>query len=462
MKESSLEALSRGDVTVRTVALRARVEGPTESRKKTLMFGLLVAMVALSLLLIATRPAHAVTLTVNNTADPGDGDCDPNGGCTLREAMHEANHTTADTIMFNIPGSGVKTISPTSRLPTITERLTIDGYSQPGAKANTLTIGTNAVLKIELNGSNAGVASEALRVRASDCVIKGLAINLFGGNSISIGYPGEDTEDNRVVGNFIGTDSSGTLDRGNGAGVALISDPGTAGNTVGGSRPAGRNLISGNDMSGVLIVGARDNAIFGNLIGTSKNGTDALGNSGDGVYMFAGQGGAVDNIVGGTLPETANTIAFNGEDGVQVTNNTSIGNSILRNSIFSNDGLGMNLDDDGETPNDPDDEDTGPNNLQNKPNLTSAENSGNQTTVKGDLNSEPNETFKVRFFSNPSGNEGKKYIGAKSVTTNANGNTGTFTFKPENKVPTGQNLTATATRYSTGDTSEFAGSEEVV
>ena len=414
-------------------------------------------------ILLDPKPAHAATLTVNNTVDPGDGDCEPNGGCTLREAINEANHTTADTIRFDIPGSGVKTISPTSRLPIISEALTIDGYSQPGAKANTLKVGTNAVLKIELNGSDAGVAAEALRVRASDCVIKGLTVNRFDGNSISIGSFGYESQDNRVVGNFIGTDPGGTLDRGNdGRGVVLLTGPGTSSNTVGGSRPATRNLISGNELGGVGLFGATDNAILGNLIGTKKNGTEALGNSGDGVTFINATGGTTDNIVGGTLPETANTIAFNGEDGIQVRNNTTVGNGILRNSIFENDGLGINLDDDGETPNDAEDEDTGPNNLQNKPNLTSAENSGNQTTVKGDLNSTPNETFRVRFFSSPSGNEGKKYIGAKSVTTNANGNTGTFTFKPENKVGSEQNITATATRYSTGDTSEFSGSEDVV
>lgn len=413
--------------------------------------------------LLAIRPAYADTITVNNTADPGDGDCSPNGGCTLREAINEANHTTADTIRFDIPGGGVKTIFPASRLPFISERLTIDGYSQPGANENTATGSTNAVLKIQLDGSNAGASSEALRIRgASDCVIKGLIINRFGGNSVSIGYPGFETEDNRVVGNFIGTDASGTQDLGNsGSGVALISDPGTGSNTVGGSRPAARNLISGNDKSGVLIVGGRENAIVGNLIGTEKNGTDALGNSGDGVYMFSGQGGATDNLVGGTLPDTANTIAFNGEDGVQVRNNTSTGNGILRNSIFSNDGLGINLDDDGATPNDPDDPDTGPNNLQNKPNLTSAENSATTTTIKGSLNSVPNRTFKIRYFSNPSGNEGKEYIGAKNVSTDANGDTGTFTFKPENKVGANRNVTATATRLLAGDTSEFSGSEEV-
>jgi hypothetical protein len=210
-----------------------------------------------------------------------------------------------------------------------------------------------------------------------------------------------------------------------------------------------------------LIVGGRDNAIFGNLIGTAKNGTDALGNSGDGVRMFAGQGGATENIVGGTLPDTANTIAFNGEDGVQVENDTSVGNGILRNSIYSNDEQGIDLGNDGATTNDEDDLDPGPNNLQNKPDLTSAENSGGETTVEGTLNSLSNRNFRVRFYSNPSGNEGKKYIGAKSnVKTKANGNI-SFTFKPENKVPAGRTITATATRGSTGDTSEFSGSEVV-
>ena len=414
-----------------------------------------------SLGLVVTSPAYAATLTVNNTADPGDGDCNPDGGCTLREAINEANATTADTIRFDIPGDDVKTISPTSQLPIISERLTIDGYSQHGADENELANGTDAVLKIELNGEDAGPSSAALRVRASDCVIKGLAINRFGGNSIQIGHPGFEVRNNKVVGNFIGTDPTGLMPRPNHAGVALISDPGSFHNIVGGPRPAARNLISGNDQAGVLIVGVEDNSIFGNLIGTTRNGTDALGNSGDGVRMFAGQGGATDNIVGGTLPDTANTIAFNGEDGVQIENTNSIGNGILRNSIFSNDEQGIDLGNDGATANDEDDPDDGPNNLQNKPDLTSAENSGGETTVEGTLNSLSNRIFRIRFFSNASGGEGKKYIGAKSnVTTNANGNV-SFTFKPENKVPAGHTITATATRGSSGDTSEFSGPEEV-
>jgi titin len=260
-----------------------------------------------------------------------------------------------------------------------------------------------------------------------------------------------------VVGNFIGTNAAGTQDLGNdGAGV-YVDGADTSDNTIGGSRPEPRNLISGNDLGGVEIY-TTDNAILGNLIGTEKNGTDALGNSGGGVEILGDASN--DNIVGGTLPESANIVAFNSENGVLVDGDN--GNGILRNSIFENDELGIDLVPLGATPNDPKDPDTGSNGLQNKPNLTSAENSATTTTIKGSLNSVPNRTFRIRFFSNPSGDEGKRYIGAKNVTTNANGDTGSFTFKPENKIGANQNITATATGTTTGNTSEFSGSEEIV
>src|SRR5262245_56776486 len=74
-----------------------------------------------------TVPATFVVTNVNN---PGAG--------SLRQAILDANSSSgADTITFNIPGSGVHTIAPTSALPNITEAVTIDGYTQPGASANT-------------------------------------------------------------------------------------------------------------------------------------------------------------------------------------------------------------------------------------------------------------------------------------------------------------------------------------
>jgi trimeric autotransporter adhesin len=445
------------------------------ARNKALALGFLLAVVAV--MLLTGRSAHAATtFTVNQTGNLGDavrnGMCDvllttAGNQCTLRAAIQEANATPGkDTINFNIPGGGVKTIKPSSALPKIRDEVIIDGYSQPGASANTLAAGTNAVLKIELNGE--GRPFPGLWLITSDSVVKGLVINRFDHIGIEIGPSGSG---NKIAGNFIGTNAAGTLDRGNlGRGVTIFGED-TSSNTVGSGRPASRNLISGNDSGGVGLFGP-DNAILGNLIGTKKDGASPLGNSGNGVDIRIPEFYDMDeanNVVGGTLPGDANAIAFNNGDGVNLwASDINTGNSILRNSIFANidlfpDGLGIDLGDDGPTPNDEDDADDGPNNLQNKPTLTSAENAGGETTVRGSLNSRPNQKFKVRFFSSsPGGSEGEKYIGVKQVTTGANGNTGAFSFRPENKVPLGQNITATATRNSTGDTSEFAGPEEVV
>src|SRR5262245_20543466 len=87
------------------------------------------------------------TFTVTNISDSGAG--------SLRQALLDANgHNGLDTIAFNILGTGLHSIRPTSVLPLITDAVTIDGNTQPGAAANTQADGTNAVLRIELNGSN--------------------------------------------------------------------------------------------------------------------------------------------------------------------------------------------------------------------------------------------------------------------------------------------------------------------
>ena len=91
------------------------------------------------------------TYTVKNTNDSG-----PD---SLRQALLDANsHPNSagsiDQIVFNIPGAGVQTITPATALPQITEAVLIDGYTQPGASANTLAVGGNAVLLIELKWRN--------------------------------------------------------------------------------------------------------------------------------------------------------------------------------------------------------------------------------------------------------------------------------------------------------------------
>ena len=301
-------------------------------------FGL-VLVVAL-LVLLAPKPAEAdTTFTVNRTGDASDrkinGVCDSSRKrgkqCTLRAAIQEANATLEpDTINFNIRSrTSVKTISPASPLPEITEELTINGYSQPGASENTLAEGNDAVLKVQLNGTNAGAGStvNGLTLRASGSTIKGLVINRFGGNGIDVQISGGNQ--NRLEGNFIGTDASGTVDLGNGNnGVRISADN----NLVGGTSPEARNVISGNEDDGVEITSANENSVEGNYIGTNAGGTAALGNGRDGVAIFNG----LINDVGDTVNGARNVISGNAREGVEISGSSALGNEVEGNFIGTN------------------------------------------------------------------------------------------------------------------------------
>jgi hypothetical protein len=344
--------------------------------------------------------------------------------------------------------------------------VTIDGYTQPGARANTRAVGNDAVLLIRLDGFGIPNQPDGLFIADDGCVVQGLSITRFNFAGINIAS----SENNRVEGNFLGITPEG-LARGNGLG--LTTGDGVS-NTIGGTSPWQRNVISGNGPSatsngiGVFIYGSETGTkVQGNYIGTTKSGTGDLGNSGTGIYVG---NGARTNIIGDNDPRdgltnAANIIAFNDRVGVYVDSTTSTGNSILYNSIFSNTGLGIDLiggteNAAGATANDPKDPDTGPNNLQNKPVLTSATTSSGESIIRGKLNSTPNRTFKVLFFSNPSGeNEGKRVVGQKNVTTDGDGDV-SFTFRPARAVARGQNLTATATGPG-GNTSEFSVARQV-
>jgi CSLREA domain-containing protein len=383
-------------------------------------------------------PTDVSTFTVNSTADTGDaspdGTCD---SCTLREAIQEAdfnnNPAESDRIKFNISGPGVHTISPNSDLPIILEPVIINGYSQRGSSANTLAQGTNAKLRIQIAPANP--PGFGLVIEASNSVVKGLVINSFShSDAIRIRSEADPVTNVRIEGNFIGTNPAGTRALANGRGVDLFA---TSNSTVGGTSLASRNLISGNELAGVFIQGggccgkgsSDNNRVQGNLIGTQRDGIQPLGNGSNGV-----------------------SVLFD-----------AVGNRILSNSIFSNGGQGIDLLANGglgPTANDLGDTDTGPNNLQNFPELTSAKTISGTTTIEGTLNSRPNEIYRVEFFSNPSGDEGQKFIGSKNVSTDGLGDA-EITFSPTTAVAVGQQITATATRISTGDTSEFSAAQEV-
>jgi len=271
-------------------------------------------------------------ITVNSTADPGDGTCDGTE-CTLREAITVANaNAGTDTIDFDIPGAGPHTISPGSALPTITDPVTIDGYTQPGASPNTNPpgSGSNAVLKIELDGTNAGANANGLTISAGSSTVKGLAINRFGDDGIDLSANGG----NVIEGNYIGTDVTGTADLGNiGHGAYIYDAPG---NTIGGTTTAARNVISGNGISGsgtggvyIYGTGATGNLVEGNYIGTDKNGTADLGNFYYGVEINA----APSNTVGGTAAGAGNVISGNDLGGVRIDSSGATGNLVEGNYI---------------------------------------------------------------------------------------------------------------------------------
>ena len=110
--------------------------------------------------------------------------------------------------------------------------------------------------------------------------------NLISGNGKGISITGSN---NQVLGNFIGTDRSGTKDMGNREeGIYIEGGPD---NQIGGSQPGDGNLISGNDTDGILVASYIDgpqaarNQVEGNRIGTDITGSQALGNTACGIYI---------------------------------------------------------------------------------------------------------------------------------------------------------------------------------
>jgi VCBS repeat-containing protein len=302
----------------------------------------LVVIVALFLALMAS-PAHAAGFTVTNTNDSGPG--------SLRQAIESANDKVNfpghDTILFDIPGNGPHTIAPSSPLPTITDPVTIDGYTQGDSTAttdddateNTLARGTNAVLKIELNFANASnQGSGGLTVAANGSTVRGLVINRSENNGIVLGALGCTPGNNTVVeGNFIGTNPAGTAaGPGNRLfGVSMCSKN----NIIGGTTPDKRNLISGNGNVGIKIdsntYAAQGNRIEGNLIGTNAEGTDDVANL-YGVRIGDLAGG---NIIGGTTAASRNVISGNSQNGIELggdTINFAPGDTIQGNYIGTN------------------------------------------------------------------------------------------------------------------------------
>lgn len=335
----------------------------------------------LFLLFTPTQPAMAASFVVDSTGDEPDvtldGTCATSlGECTLRAAIMEANRYTgpADEITFDLPGSlpVPRFIYIDSELPALLSATIIRGPNSDGAA-------------IFLEGQ--GGDYDGLRIAYSDCEVRGLTIRNFGGNGIFVkGYTiltgitiagnylgttsttvngnglngvyfqnvgssligGDTTADRNIIarngnygiliedggvnlvrGNYIGTDQTGTLDRGNSFKGISIQD--SDGNTIGGSTSGRRNLISGNDSGGVEIR-ADDNYVLGNYIGTNAAGTAAIPNEGFGVAVISyGSSTYYGNFIGGSIPGEGNLISGNESAGIQLqmANETTVQGNVI-------------------------------------------------------------------------------------------------------------------------------------
>jgi|SRR5579884_1030485 len=325
----------------------------------------------------------------------------------------------------------------------------LTGSSASGNQVEGNEIGTNAAGDAALPNVWAGV----ITVNAPNTAIGAPgAGNLISGNgSAGVWLFGSGSTGEHVMGNQLGTNASGTSAVPNGGDGVFVQ--GASGATVGGTAAGAGNLISGNDSNGVDVQ-ADGTTVQGNLIGTDASGSSPIPNTHKGVYV-AGS----NNLVGGTDAGAANTIAFNLDHGVDVISGS--GDSIFANSIHDNAVLGIDLGDDGVTPNDDGDGDTGPNGLQNFPVVTSAttDTHSGTTVVEGSLDDTPDTGFTVELFASPScdpsGNgQGTTFLAHFAVATQADG-IGTFS-RTVDDVPVGDVITATATDPA-GSTSEFSG-----
>ncbi len=263
---------------------------------------------------------------------------------------------------------------------------------------------------------------------------------------------------NVIEGNFIGTDVTGENALGAAAGGIFL---GSNFNRVGGSGFRQGNVISGNSIGGIRI-GGQHNMVRGNRIGLQANADDSLGNGygilvvGDFFHSASG------NQIGGTNDDEGNVIAGNSGIGVVLPGPGTSGlfpgqAAILGNTIYDNGGLGIDLGDDGVTPNDPDPQ-VGPNSYQNYPELTSALFFNGKVKVNGSLQSAANGTYRVEFFADYAADssgfgEGRFFLGSESVTTDANG---AGTFSALLIYPRGTGVVSATATDANGNTSEFA------
>jgi hypothetical protein len=490
---------------------------------------------------------EAATFSVTTTNDAGPG--------SLRQAIVDANSNPGpDNIAFHIPGPRPHTIRLATDLPYLVEPAVIDGRTQPGFTGKPIvevnggalsfgvgfTLSSNSVLQglaingcesfavrvagpgttvrgnfigLDVDGTSAVPNGSGIRVFSPNTVIGGTSEgdgNVISGNAL--GGVGLFSPGNRVEGNLIGTDWTGTQAVPNLQFGISISGETSSSNVIGGPLRSQRNVIAG---AGVRILNGSGNLVQGNFIGIDAGGMAGLGGDSDGVTISDGDGANVvlgnvisgnggsgvtversgegniirrnmigtdatgstpvpngsngvvvvsssAQVIGGSGEGDGNVIAFNQGNGVQIEQGTaSATNNIVRgNLIFGNGLIGIDLGGDGPTPNDAGDADAGPNALQNAPAIISAvTNLDGSLSISVILESSPTSPYTVDVFANiacdpPACGAGQILLGTTNVFTDHAGKASFYLFADQ--IPTGfMSATALATDRH-GNTSEFA------
>ncbi|MGA2243543.1 MAG: M12 family metallopeptidase [Verrucomicrobiota bacterium] len=328
-------------------------------------------------------PAVPLTNVVTTTADVGPG--------SLRAAIYYATDHAGTAVTFNIaatdPGysNGVFNIHLTGMLPPLVANgMVMDGSTQPGFTSQPLIVvdasqiipetftsdtfliyssgnqlksialtgfdwngltliytdaTSNTIsgcwLGLDATGTNAApnaYQGVLLAAGASGNTIGGagaLARNVISGNSqYGVFITDSNTAGNVVLGNFIGTDASGSNALANQLSGLLIGG-GASGNTIGGNDAPARNVLSGNAQYGIYLSGTTGNVIQGNYLGVDVSGQTALGNALSGVALYGGSG----NSIGGTAPGEGNVLSGNGNYGIDIRNPVSTQNVVQGNLI---------------------------------------------------------------------------------------------------------------------------------
>ena len=155
------------------------------------------------------------------------------------------------------------------------------------------------------------------------------ARNVISGNATS-GVLFQSSRNNAVIGDYIGTDSTGSTAVGNTVGVTLESA--STGNSIGGTLLVDQDVISGNSSQGVLLTdgGTSNNLVAANYIGLAASGVTVVPNGKDGITLTLG---ASNNTIGGVGGSTPNIISGNGQVGLELSMAGTAGNLVENNAI---------------------------------------------------------------------------------------------------------------------------------